>query len=85
VWIFAPTEIEVAVSEDGKTFRAVGTVRKDPGKWRDEKGIGRFSRDVSRVQARFVRVFAKNIGLCPADHPGKGGKAWLFVDEISVR
>ena len=85
VWIFAPTEIEIAVSDDGKTFRAVGTVRKDPGKWRDEKGIGRFSRDVSRVQARYVRVFAKNIGLCPADHPGKGGKAWLFVDEISVR
>jgi hypothetical protein len=27
---------------------------------------------------------AKNIGVCPDWHPGKGEKAWIFVDEIIV-
>ena len=35
-------------------------------------------------EARYVRVQADNIGLCPPGHPGAGGKAWLFVDEILV-
>jgi hypothetical protein len=36
------------------------------------------------VPARYVRVRAKNVGVCPAWHPGAGGKAWIFVDEIIV-
>ena len=36
------------------------------------------------VKARFVRIWAKNIGLCPAWHPVAGGKAWVFVDEVVV-
>ena len=39
---------------------------------------------LDRVPARFVRVRAKNIGVCPAWHPGNGGAAWIFVDEIQV-
>jgi hypothetical protein len=34
--------------------------------------------------ARFVRVKAKNIGLCPDWHMGRGDKAWLMIDEILV-
>jgi alpha-L-fucosidase len=84
-WIFAPTEVTFEVSEDGKVFRRVGSVAKDPGKWKDETGVNGFSRDLKATAARYVRVSAKNMGRCPADHPGKGGKAWLFVDEILVR
>jgi hexosaminidase len=35
--------------------------------------------------ARYVRVTAKSVGLCPPWHPGRGQNAWLFVDEIIVR
>ncbi|MEI6681924.1 MAG: sialate O-acetylesterase [Bacteroidota bacterium] len=34
--------------------------------------------------ARYVRVFAQNIGHCPKGHPGAGEKAWLFLDEIKI-
>ena len=34
--------------------------------------------------ARYVRLQARGIGLCPAGHAGAGGKAWLFIDEIVV-
>jgi hypothetical protein len=84
-WIFAPVEISYSVSVDGKVFRSVGSIKKDPRNWKDEKGAGRFSKDVKDVKARYIKVTAKNMGLCPDDHAGKGGKAWLFVDEISIR
>jgi hypothetical protein len=34
---------------------------------------------------RFVRIKAKNYGTLPAWHPGAGGKAFVFVDEIWVK
>jgi hypothetical protein len=42
------------------------------------------SQDLSNVTARFVRVKAKNIGICPDWHMGRGDKAWLMIDEILV-
>jgi hexosaminidase len=34
--------------------------------------------------ARFVRVRARNVGICPSWHPGAGEKCWVFIDEIVV-
>jgi hypothetical protein len=34
--------------------------------------------------ARHIRIFAENIGVCPKWHPGRGDKAWVFVDEVMV-
>jgi hypothetical protein len=42
------------------------------------------SKPVPAVKARYVRVFARNLGVCPPWHLGRAGKAWLFVDEIVV-
>jgi hypothetical protein len=36
------------------------------------------------LNARFVKIFAKNIGVCPPGHKWAGRKAWLFVDEVMV-
>ena len=33
---------------------------------------------------RYVKVIVKNWGEIPADRPGAGSKAWLFVDEIEI-
>ena len=35
-------------------------------------------------ELRYVRVTARNVGVCPAWHPGAGGKAWMFSDEIVI-
>jgi hexosaminidase len=40
--------------------------------------------DAHGVRARYLHVVAKNIGRCPPDHPGAGGAAFLFADEILV-
>jgi len=85
VWIFPPTTVEIAVSDDGRTFDVVHT-----GSYED----GAFDRTLRVVEARaelapardirFIRVTARTIGSCPSWHPGAGGKAWLFTDEVIV-
>jgi alpha-L-fucosidase len=37
------------------------------------------------VKARYVKLVAENVGICPAWHKGAGGDAWLFVDEILMK
>jgi len=43
-----------------------------------------FSQNLSDLPARYVKVKAKNVGTCPTWHPGAGGKAWIFVDELVI-
>ena len=50
-----------------------------------EGSIKDFSKSLEGIEARFVKVFAKNIGVCPDWHVSAGGKAWIFVDEITVK
>jgi uncharacterized Rossmann fold enzyme len=39
---------------------------------------------ISSVKARYVRVHAYNLGKIPSWHPGAGGNAYIFVDEIII-
>jgi hypothetical protein len=41
---------------------------------------------INRLQmnAKHIKVTAKNRRTCPEWHPGSGKKAWLFADEIIV-
>jgi hypothetical protein len=84
-WIFLPGNVKIYTSTDGTNFREAGEINatqlqgiKDPFvkdyEWNLETELDQ--------PVRFVRIHAKNIGVCPAWHPGKGDKAWLFVDEI---
>lgn len=82
-WIFYPTEVLVEVSNDGKNFKAIG---KTQNKVSVKEG-GRLTRVFSvkkNAKARYVRVTAKNLGVCPKGHGGEGQPAWMFIDEIVV-
>jgi len=82
-WIFFPQTIEFAVSVDGSDWRIVHQDRLTTVIL-PESGTHRFSADLETAAIRFVRVRARNLGLCPDWHVGAGGKAWLFVDEIVI-
>ena len=83
-WIFFPTEVEFEISTNGFDFSSVKRVQHkteiSPG-----HEVIDFSHVFSQEKARFVKVKAKNITICPDWHPGAGGKAWLFADEIVVK
>ena len=83
-WIFFPTSVEFSVSVDGEHFTNVARFEIPlPGGHRDTS-IKELEQILTNVKARYLRVYAKNVGACPDWHPGKGDKAWLFVDEIVV-
>ena len=34
---------------------------------------------------QYIKIKANSVSICPDWHPGSGGKAWLFADEIVVK
>jgi alpha-L-fucosidase len=84
VWIFPPTSVSFAVSEDGKTFRTPVSKQIETPKEQAGPVIHAIDQPLAGAQGRYVKVSARNVGVCPSWHGGAGGKAWLFVDEVKV-
>ena len=83
-WIFFPTEVEFEISTNGFDFSSVKRVHYKT-KISPSHEVINFSHVFSQEKARFVKVKAKNVTICPDWHPGAGGEAWIFVDEIVVK
>jgi len=83
-WIFMPLEVEFFTSKNGKKFKSAGKVVNDISPKEQGSIIKNFGVKTSR-KARYVKVVAKNRGVCPTFHKGAGGKCWVFVDEVVVR
>ncbi|MBI3005888.1 MAG: glycoside hydrolase family 92 protein [Ignavibacteriales bacterium] len=83
-WIFFPTRVVFSFSQDGKVFHQPVEPRSDVSPDDSRALIKEFNAPVN-TSARFVKVSAKNIGVCPPWHKGAGRKAWLFVDEILIK
>ncbi len=83
-WIWMPKEVLFALSSDGKSFRQVARLQHDVSD--REYGIIRrdLVADVRKAKGRYLKVTARNYGKIPAWHPGHGGDAFIFVDEILV-
>lgn len=73
------------VSVDGKDFQLLEKVMNDTNIYESERIIKIFSTLEAADNARYVRVTAKNRGVCPPGHSGEGEPAWLFVSEIQVK
>lgn len=84
-WIWMPRYVEYSVSTDGEHFTPVGRVDNTVG----EQDYTIQTRDFvlelpAPVEARYVKVFAKNFGTIPSWHLGAGGEGFIFIDEIWV-
>lgn len=85
-WIFLPSSVEYYISNDGKIFERLANVKSDISI--NDKSSQRkdFYYQLEEMKmARYVKVIAKNIKVCPKEHPGAGERAWLFIDEISIK
>lgn len=84
-WIFFPVKVIVSISNDGKFFTEIG--QKDFELFSDtETKIERVKFDINRKETyKYIGVNAVNISKVPDWHPGAGNRAWLFVDEISIK
>lgn len=84
-WIFAPTQVEYFISQDGESFESIGVV--EPTITLKEKGkfIEHFVIELNEPKTvSIVKMVAKSIGPCPDWHDAAGSPSWLFVDEFYV-
>ncbi|HIG32578.1 MAG TPA: beta-N-acetylhexosaminidase [Flavobacteriales bacterium] len=83
-WIVLPTSVNYAVSEDGKHFTEIETIANEIPLMQEGKFKHTFKIDSQDLKARYVKVYAKNVGKLPKEHPAAGSDAWIFVDEIII-
>jgi hypothetical protein len=83
-WIFLPVSVEFAVSEDGHSFETVAAVVNDVSPRQAGALVKEFAARFDARRARYIRVRAVSVGAVPEWHFGKGGRAWVFLDEIVV-
>jgi predicted alpha-1,2-mannosidase len=83
-WIFFPEQVSFSVSNNGKNFQEIGTVKTDVSPKDTEVQIKNYTLNIS-TKARYIRVVAKNTGVCPEWHWGAGEKSWIFADEITIK
>lgn len=84
-WIFFPSSVKFETSLDGKSFTEAATIMNAVSPNEKTPAIKDFSADIPVKQVRYIRVTAKNLGVCPEGHSGAGQAAWLFADEIVVK
>jgi len=84
-WVFLPEYVEYSFSKDGKSWISLGKMKHKVDQKTDEIKFLDFDLKFEKMKIRYVKVEAKNMGQCPDWHPGAGGKAWIFVDEVVVK
>jgi putative alpha-1,2-mannosidase len=82
-WIVFPQKVDFLISDDGKTFKNIGSVSnkidiKDP-----EIQTQSFSADVN-TKTRYIKVIAKQFGKLPEWHESKNELSYIFADEITI-
>jgi hypothetical protein len=88
-WIWMPRSVNFELSLDGQKFVQILSIPNDVPDGSDPNhNVGTLAKDfvknITRQQARYVRITAVNFGKIPAWHPGHGGDAWIFADEIII-
>ena len=83
-WIWMPAELVLFVSDDGIDFREVARLGHDVADDLYDTVRRDITTELSDVEGRYVRLFARNYGTIPDLHPGRGHGGFIFVDEIFV-
>lgn len=76
--IYFPIQVEVFLSDDGKTFRIAGSVKREYAA-NNGSELKDFVIEIGKQTARYIKVKATNLGTAPT-----GGGSWMFIDEVVV-
>lgn len=84
-WIFLPQSVNWYGSVDGQNWDLLGVVEPEE----DPQAVGvrvvDFQLQLEKpVAIHYLKMETKSFLICPDWHPGAGGPAWIFIDEISV-
>jgi predicted alpha-1,2-mannosidase len=84
-WIWMPTEMEIFTSNDGKIFVSIGTTKNKIDVKDETIQVASLQMDFSSLNARYIKIKAKNYGIIPAWHLGVGNTSHLFISEVEVK
>jgi predicted alpha-1,2-mannosidase len=83
-WIWMPGSVDFELSTDGTNFVPVLSLTNNVS----DKDYGVIIKDlvgpIRPQPARYVKIIVHNFGKIPAWHPGAGGDAFIFADEIII-
>lgn len=82
--ICLPRQVEIAVSDDGQTFRSVLTAKTNAAEG-GKRAFVRLPFDFAPTTARYIRIIARSVGTVPAGLRNPGRRAQLAVDEVEVQ
>ncbi|MFZ1290454.1 MAG: alpha-L-fucosidase [Melioribacteraceae bacterium] len=83
VWIFLPKSIKIYSSNDDLNYELIDRKIINAIEKNDIVQIKDVNFDIS-LKARYLKIIAENIEVCPGWHKGAGSNSWLFIDEIIV-
>ena len=84
-WIFFPKKVEYFSSVNGEDFTFLGTINTTFSDTLEASFVNDYTLKLTNTKAKYIKVKAKNYGICPDWHLGAGGKTWLFVDELIIK
>jgi alpha-glucosidase len=84
-WIFIPKEVNIYVSDDGKSFEKLSSSTYETIPNDDRALIKDFTATFPERSVRFIKLEAKNAGLLPQWHHAAGNESWIFCDEVIVK
>ncbi len=84
-WIWMPLYVDFSISADGVNFSKLSRIENTIDERADGGIVKEFGNERIDKTARYIKVFAKSIDVCPDWHVGAGNKAWIFIDEISIK
>ena len=79
-----PAEVEIWAGESKDKLKLLKKVAA-PQPTKEEKNIVRVEGlkiDIPQSTYKYYKIVARNVLKLPTWHPGKGEKAWIFIDEI---
>lgn len=82
-WVFYPQKIEVSALENDN-FNLIGSISIDKPVNNNKSEIKNFSVNLNKFVTDTLKIKISSIKKCPQWHSGKGGKAWIFIDEVIV-
>ena len=83
-WIFSPKSVSVFVSEDGKNFVKIASIKNTEAYQGTKDELKSFEIKFDKTKTKVLKVIAENYGIIPNWHSGRGQKAYMFIDELIV-
>jgi predicted alpha-1,2-mannosidase len=84
-WILFPTKVSYYVSEDNTNFVLHSIVNNTIVPNDEIVQLQTIKSNNKKVVVRYIKIKAYSFGKLPEWHEGKGGDAWIFVDEVEIK